>query len=106
MTTGELIEKLKDVGYDAAYDDSGAVMVRLDPAKQSAEELIRIVLNVFKWPHSFGISYTSKPGKWQFFKGKKVPKQPESQKAVADPRREEEQPAAAVGRQMSIFDYL
>ncbi len=103
----ELLEELRQRGYEARPDETGVVTVLVDPEKESAEEVSRIIKDVLGWTRSYGIKYKSRPPEWDM-----EPKAPaRDERATKTKRRKNETRAAAVDAdqlpgQMDIFDFL
>lgn len=106
-STAELLKELRQRGLDARLDETGVVTVLVDPEKESAEEVSRIIKDVLGWTRSYGIKYKSRPPEWD--RGPKAPARDEH--AAKTQRRKNETRAAAVDNdqlpgQMDIFEFL
>jgi len=102
----ELLEELRKRGYEARPDETGVVTVLVDPEKESAEEVSRIIKDVLGWTRSYGIKYKSRPPEWD-----REPKAQARDEHAAKTQRRKKPRAAAVDNdqlpgQMDIFDYL
>ena len=106
-STAELLNELRQRGFDARLDETGVVTVWVDPYKDDTESINRLIKETFKWERSYGFKYVRRPEEWD-----NQPKAPDRDAYAATMQRRKNKPLqAAVDNeqlpgQMDIFDFL
>ena len=106
-STAELLNELRQRGFDARLDETGVVTVWVDPYKDDTESINRLIKETFKWERSYGFKYVRRPEEWD-----NQPKAPDRDAYAAKMQRRKNKPLqAAVDNeqlpgQMDIFDFL
>jgi hypothetical protein len=103
----ELLEELKQRGFDARRDETGIVTVWVDPHKDDVEAIRKLIKEKLRWERSYGFKYITRPDEWD-----RKPKAPDRDAYAAKTQRRKNEPRPAavdddqLPGQMDIFDYL